>query len=188
MTSRGQSPRTLYLLTQTSQGLRARVERALRPLEVTGLQYTVLSIIAVRGGLSSSDLSRWFFVTPQTMNEIVTGLDRRGLLERTAAKGNRRSLLMNLSPSGRQLLAACDAKADEIESTAFGRMTEKQLRQLRRALTGLLVQLSSGDAPEPTSRSHTSTTGGAEASNGVNRSISSVGPKGAANTSRRKVG
>ena len=33
-----------------------------------------------QAGLSSADLSRRFFVTPQTMNQIVAGMARRGLI------------------------------------------------------------------------------------------------------------
>jgi DNA-binding MarR family transcriptional regulator len=144
----GQAPRTVYLLSQVSQGLRALLERALRPLEITGLQYTVLTIIAARGGLSSSDLSRWFFVTPQTMNEIVAGLNRRGLLERRTDAQNRRTLLMRLSPAGRKLLAACNAKVDQIESAVFDPVPDQQLRQLRRILTTLLIRLSETNGAE----------------------------------------
>jgi DNA-binding MarR family transcriptional regulator len=142
------APRTLYLLTQTSQGLRAQLEKALCSLEITGLQYTVLSIVAARGGLSSSDLSRWFFVTPQTMNEIVIGLHRRGMLERKNDAKNRRTLRMTLSPAGRKLLANCHSVADLIEADAFAALAPQQLRQLRRVLSSLLMRLGEKNAVE----------------------------------------
>ncbi|GIX15218.1 MAG: hypothetical protein KatS3mg118_3177 [Paracoccaceae bacterium] len=71
--ARPRRPRTIFLLHQAAQSVRSRLEARLRPLGVTGIQYTILAMVAARPGLSSAELSRRFFVTPQTMNETVAG-------------------------------------------------------------------------------------------------------------------
>jgi len=43
-------------------------------------------------GLSGAQLARWAMVTPQTMNQILTGLERDGLLVRKADPGPGRNL------------------------------------------------------------------------------------------------
>ena len=80
----------MYLLNQANQAVRSRLEQDLRAIGLTGIQYTVLTIVAARDGISSAELSRRFFVTPQTMNEIVAGLERRGLLARVESPQSRR--------------------------------------------------------------------------------------------------
>lgn len=134
-------PSTIYLLHQTSQGLRSRLEAALRPLGLTGLQYTILGLLDRHEGLSSADLSRRFFVTPQTMNPIIAGMTKRGLVARTASEANRRILRMALTAEGRDLLARSERIADAMEADALDSVPHDYLMQMRRHLRLLLRQL-----------------------------------------------
>jgi len=134
-------PSTIYLLHQSSQALRSRLEHALRPLGITGLQYTILALLERRQGLSSADLSRRFFVTPQTMNQIVAGLTRRGLVTRSASAANRRILQMTLTDAGSALLAACEDVCDRVEREAMASVPESDLAKIRENLAALLSKL-----------------------------------------------
>jgi len=133
-------PRTMYLLNQANQAVRSRLEQDLRAIGLTGIQYTVLSIVDARDGISSAELSRRFFVTPQTMNEIVSGLERRGLLARVESPQSRRILTARLTDAGMTLLAEADVIADQIEAEAFSRLSDEDFSALRRLLR---VQLDS---------------------------------------------
>jgi DNA-binding MarR family transcriptional regulator len=134
-------PSTIYLLHQTSQGLRSRLEHALRPLGLTGLQYTILGVLDRQEGLSSADLSRRFFVTPQTMNPIIAGLAKRSLVTRAATGANRRILRMRLTPEGRALLGRADTIADAVEAEALSSVPDEDLSQMRGRLQSLLREL-----------------------------------------------
>lgn len=136
-----QGPSTLYLLHQTSQGLRSRLEQALRPLGLTGLQYTILGLLDRHEGLSSADLSRRFFVTQQTMNQVIAGMTKRGLIDRTASEANRRILRMTLSGDGRDLLERSEVVAEAIEVEALEGVPGGDLTQMREHLRFLLRQL-----------------------------------------------
>jgi DNA-binding MarR family transcriptional regulator len=132
-------PRAIFFLNQANHAVRSRLEEALRHLEVTGIQYTVLSVIASREGLSSAELSRRFFVTPQTMNELINGLERRKLIARKEDPENRRILKMRLTGSGRRLLTECDKVADRVETDVFSAMPRESYEQLR-TLTRMLAR------------------------------------------------
>ncbi len=141
-------PGTIYLLHQTSQALRSRLEHAFRGLGVTGIQYTILGLLDAHSGLSSAELSRRFFVTPQTMNQIVAGMTQRGLIARVSSLSNKRILEMTLTPAGRDLLARCELIADAVEAQALSLLPEPQLTQMRATLRLLLQQLrTSAQAP-----------------------------------------
>ena len=71
-----------YELKRAQHALRLRMDAALRDVGLTTPQYAVLSQLATAPGLSSAELARRAFVTPQTMNDIVTKLEAAGLLER----------------------------------------------------------------------------------------------------------
>lgn len=131
-------PRTIYLLNQTNQAARTCLEVNLRELKLTGLQYTIMTIIRARPGISSAQLSRRFFVSPQTMNEIVTGLEKRGLLQRETSDQNRRVLVTRLTDEGQALLAQCDSIANRVEALAFDALNAEELNALRGLLRRLM--------------------------------------------------
>lgn len=131
-------PRTLYLLSQAAHGLLQRLGQTLFEQKITAKQYTVLSIVKDRQPVSSSELSRRFFVTPQSMNEVVAGLEKAGLLSRTEDPNNRRVLGIRLTKAGRDVIARCDTIVDRLESEAFAALPKAQLRELRTALRTVL--------------------------------------------------
>jgi DNA-binding MarR family transcriptional regulator len=132
-------PRAMYLLSQANHAVRSRLEAALSAKRITGIQYTVLSVIADRKGVSSAELARRFFVTPQTMNELIGVLQRRGLILRKEDPANRRILRMRLTAAGRRVLTACDEIADAVESEIFGFMNADDYLRLRE-LTRLVAR------------------------------------------------
>jgi DNA-binding MarR family transcriptional regulator len=127
-------PRTIYLLNQANYALRSMLDAKLRAVSMTGIQYTVLSLVERHEGISSAELSRRFFVTAQTMNEIINGMVRRLLLSRKEDPNNKRILRLKLTARGRKTLKECDAVADEIEHAAFDWMAADERETLREGL------------------------------------------------------
>ena len=80
------------------------MEDLLRPLGVTLHQYTALSILERREGLSSAQLARRHFVSPQAMNQMIAVMERDGLIERRADPANRKILRAWLTTHGKQVL------------------------------------------------------------------------------------
>ena len=114
----------MYLLNQANQAVRSQLEQALRGLNLTGIQYTVLSIVGTRNGISSAE--------------------KRGLLQREASAENKRILTASLTGLGEETLKECDGIADGIERAAFADMSDKDFNELRRILRGRLVALRGG--------------------------------------------
>ena len=108
-------PLTLYLVKRLELVIRALMDDALRPLGVTTLQYTALTVLDSRGPLSSAQLARRSFLRPQTMHEMVLSLEKRGVITREPQEGNKRILLARLTDEGRELLARCNPLVLEIE-------------------------------------------------------------------------
>jgi DNA-binding MarR family transcriptional regulator len=108
-------PLTLYLVKRLELVIRALMDDALRPLGVTTLQYTALTVLESRGPLSSAQLARRSFLRPQTMHEMVLSLEKRGVIAREPQQGNKRILLAQLTDTGRELLAQCNPLVLEIE-------------------------------------------------------------------------
>ncbi|MBA3339347.1 MAG: MarR family transcriptional regulator, partial [Geodermatophilaceae bacterium] len=73
-----------YIVKRLQQGLRVAADEVLRPLGLTMPQYAALFALTTRPGLSNSELARRCFVTRQTMNDLLAGLQRADLITRAA--------------------------------------------------------------------------------------------------------
>ncbi|AXB48363.1 MarR family winged helix-turn-helix transcriptional regulator [Amycolatopsis albispora] len=138
-------PLTLYLVKRLELAIRARMDEALRPKGLTTLQFTAMTALRQRRGLSSAQLARRSFVTPQTMNEMVRWLVERGHVERTRDPANRRVLLLGLTESGERLLAECDPLVEAIEAELLAAIPAVQHPLLRQSLEFGYTALSRDD-------------------------------------------
>jgi DNA-binding MarR family transcriptional regulator len=144
-------PLTIYLVKQLELVVRALMDEALRPRGLTTLQYTALSVLRRRGKLSSAQLARRSFVTPQSMHEMVLGLERGGLLMRERDQTNRRVLLIELTARGRQLVAECAPLVREFEHRALETMSDGERYLFRDCLRRGYASLAplAGRGPDP---------------------------------------
>ena len=68
-----------------------------------------LSVLSRHGApLSTSQLARRAFMTPQSMSEVIHALERKGLIKRNPHPNHRRTLPATLTGEGRRVLAACE--------------------------------------------------------------------------------
>jgi DNA-binding MarR family transcriptional regulator len=113
-------PTLLYAVKQVELVVRAHLDDLLRDSGVTALQYTALTVLARRDGLTSAELARNSFVTPQAMADLVTALERGGFILRRRNPDNRRQLLISLTPEAYALLDRFDGPVAGIEARMVG--------------------------------------------------------------------
>jgi DNA-binding MarR family transcriptional regulator len=136
---------TLYLVHALTHASRSDLDDALRHLDLSSLQYTVLSVLARNQNLSSSRLSRRFYVTPQTMGEIILLLERKGLIERREDPANRKALLLSLTRLGKTVCAEGDGYVKKLERRIFGALSGAELATLRSILSTAIASLRTDD-------------------------------------------
>jgi len=119
-----------YLLKNAQQALRATMDAALRDLGVTTPQYAVLAFLEESPGLSSAQLARRAFVTPQTMNRIVANLQAAGLIERAQSPDAGRALDATLSAQGSRVLAECHRRVQQVEAQMVAGLTTPEQQHL----------------------------------------------------------
>src|SRR5579875_1337456 len=100
----GSDPMLLYLIKQLELAVRSHLDEMLRPAGLTALQYTALTVLERHADLSSAQLARNSFVTAQSMADMITALEGRGLIERHRDDADRRRLVVALTAAGRELL------------------------------------------------------------------------------------
>src|SRR3954447_23054231 len=147
---RGQ--RLTYLAKRLEMAERARMEEVLRPLGVTLHQYTALSILERREGLSSAQLARRHVVTPQAMHQLIATMERDRLIERRPDEANRRILRAWLTEHGSRVLRGCHRAVDDVEERMLSGLTPAEAgafgRALERCLDALTASAGGGESAD----------------------------------------
>jgi DNA-binding MarR family transcriptional regulator len=138
------SPTLLYLVGRVERVVRRAMNDVLAVHGVSLNQYTTLSVLAIRSGLSNAQLARRSLVSPQSMNEVLLALEARGLVRRRAHPAHRRILQAQVTAKGRRLIAACDAEVDELEARMTKALTPQEQWSLREALLECVRSLDGG--------------------------------------------
>lgn len=105
-----------FALKQAQQALRTRLDSGLREIGLTTPQYAVLTYLEVEAGASNAALARRAFVTPQTMQAILVGLERSGFIVRTPHAEHGRVQTTELTALGRDVLEAASGIVADAES------------------------------------------------------------------------
>ena len=139
-----------YALKQASVALRTAMDAALRPLELTVPQYACLELLGQRPGLTNAELARGAFVTRQSMNGVLRGLQDRGLLTRPASAPHGRALPTQLTSAGRDRLHAASTAVRAVEKQMLTALDHSAQRRLRDDLATCAAALAphEPDVPE----------------------------------------
>lgn len=132
-----------YALKRAQHALRTRMDEALRPLGLTTPQYAVLCAIELDPGISSAALARAAFVTPQTMQGIVTNLEKSGLLKRSADPAHGRILRGELLGKGRKVLKQAHGRVDGVEAAMTAALSAEESAYLMSRLIACAEALTS---------------------------------------------
>ncbi len=138
------TPRISYVVGRLDRALRREIGALVAPHGLTVPQYTALSILRDRAGLSNAQLARRSYVTPQSMNEVIAKLERDGLVARSPAANHGRVLEMTLTKAGRQVLQRCEDAVTEMESRMLADLDDDDRAQLLQALKDCVHRLGAG--------------------------------------------
>jgi DNA-binding MarR family transcriptional regulator len=119
-------PGVSYAVARLHQRLFAGITERVAPHGLTTLQFTTLSVLSRHGApLSTSQLARRAFMTPQSMSEVIHALERKDLIKRNPHPNHRRTLPATLTAKGRRVLTECDAAVSEFEDSMLAGFSEK---------------------------------------------------------------
>lgn len=135
------APRVTYTVKRLESAVRRRLDQICRENGVSTAQYTALSVLRSRPGMSSAQLADRSFITPQSANQTVADLERLELIERTADELNHRILRTNLTDRGREYLDACDRAVDQLEETMFVGINATDVLKLQRVMNRCIRNL-----------------------------------------------
>ena len=137
-------PRVSYVVARLERALRREISERIQPSGLTVPQYTTLSVLRSRSGLSNAQLARRSYITPQTMSEVIVALEEKGLVERAPDPGHRRILRIKVTPKGRRVMTRCDTAVEELEEQMLADIPDADRADLLRSLRSCVHQLGAG--------------------------------------------
>lgn len=145
-----------YLLRQTWGTLRFAMDTILRPLDLTSVQYGVLSVLAREPGSSGADLARAINTTPQAMNGVLATLEQEQLVERRPHPTHGRILRVTLTSEGQRRLDAANPAIRALEAEIERTFTPDEIATVKAWLVESAARLESisriGSVPQPSKR------------------------------------
>ncbi|WP_189214557.1 MULTISPECIES: MarR family winged helix-turn-helix transcriptional regulator [Streptomyces] len=119
-----------YRLKRAAAALRSAMDKALREHDLTVPQYSCLELLDEQPGLSNADLARGTFVTRQSANVVLRGLEDAGLVTRAATTDHGRALPVHLTVVGQQRLHAARGAVYAIEERMIEALPARRLAAL----------------------------------------------------------
>lgn len=102
------------LVKQAQAVLHQRMDEKLRPLGLSIPQYACMHALLEAPGISAAELARRAFVSRQSMNVMLQGLERRGLVERPSVPSARRERVATLTKEAEVLVERARAEVAEV--------------------------------------------------------------------------
>jgi DNA-binding MarR family transcriptional regulator len=103
-------------------------------LDITPEQWTVLSFLWGKDGVSQQTLCDATFKDKPSMTRLIDNLVKTGMVERHSTPNDRRSNLIFLTPKGHSIKNTANAAVNETMQFAFAGIDEDGLQQVRTIL------------------------------------------------------
>lgn len=137
------------LFRRTARRLHRGTKEALAPLGLSGSQARLVRLLA-RGPLRMSVIAERLAVVARTVTDVVDGAEVAGLVARRDDPTDRRSTLVELTPSGRRLLDQLDTARSQSAARVFGVLTEAERGQMLALLHEVGASDERGNEPADT--------------------------------------
>ena len=129
-------------LLRTSDALQSRVEAKLKDFGLTGTQYNALRILRGAGadGIPCSEIGERMITRDPDVTRLLDRLQKRGLVERSRGKQDRRVIYGKITGAGLKLLREMDALLEKHGREILRHVSQANLK----LLIDLLEQIRGG--------------------------------------------
>lgn len=121
-------------LTEAAMLLAMSIRRAgaeqVGPLGITFAQARLLRVLADVNPPRMVDIAHRMGVVPRSATDLVDALEAAGLARRWPDPADRRSVLVGLTPGGREVLTRMGTARHHAAATIFGRLEQNEQRRL----------------------------------------------------------
>jgi len=124
-----------YLIGRTDRIVRAQLDEVLVGTGLSIAEFTALSVLARRPGLSNARLARRSLVSPQAMHKVVRSLECAGFVSRVRAPEGGRALATTITSTGERMVREILPLIEAAEDRMLHALDADERRELMRLLT-----------------------------------------------------
>lgn len=126
----GDAESTGLLLWQVTNRWQAAIRAALKPFELTHVQFVLLASLtwraasgeAASGPVTQRELADSATTDRMMTSQVVRGLEARGLVTRSGHPDDRRSILVSVTPTGIALTNRAIGAVESVDDAFFGQL------------------------------------------------------------------
>jgi len=130
-----------FIISATNTKMKNKLTKALQPYNVTQEQYSLLTKLWYRDGITQKELSEISLKDQPTTTRILDKLEKRGLILRQANPKDRRSFLIYLTNEGQKIKEPLTAIARQTLAESMHGLSEIEQSQLRTLLNRIMDNL-----------------------------------------------
>lgn len=131
--------RHLGYLIRRAQQLHVATWSRLVSTETSSVQYSVLAVLDRRGEASQRELCDEVDLDRSTIADLVTRMERRGLIQRERDPRDVRRKTVRLTSAGTAERAGLAARVEQVQDELTAALSPEQSAQLRSILTRMLA-------------------------------------------------
>jgi DNA-binding MarR family transcriptional regulator len=128
-----------YNTSRASHTLVSHFIRGVGSFDLRTVDFSVLSVIGHRPGVTSRQLCQQLNVLPPNMVVLLRDLDKRGLIERQPHPTDRRAMGLLLSASGKALMKKAEKAASAADLLGSTRLSAAERKTLVRLLQKIYI-------------------------------------------------
>jgi DNA-binding MarR family transcriptional regulator len=132
-----------YLILAAEREGARMMSAALRQVGLNSAQREVLEVVCQHGPLTLAELGRLLVCEVGSPSRLVNGLVRRGLIDRRRGSGDKRVVILSLTPVGEQALAGA-LRIGGVRTHITERLTAEQIDELAGLLARLVADTPAG--------------------------------------------
>jgi len=123
-----------YLLMTNHLMFQKALLAGIKDTKLTSGQPKVLDYLRNHDGAVQKDIAAACNIEPATLTSVLLGMENKDLIIRKTLDGNRRSLYVHLTDTGRELAERVQSEFDKIEEKALSEFTQEEREQLNALL------------------------------------------------------
>lgn len=134
------------LVPKLFHALKHEYDRVLDPFGLTKQQASILGSCDIGEARTAADLAKIYHLDASSIVRAVERLEKKGFLVRSRSKEDRRQVVLQITPKGRQRLWEAVPAAMEVARQAWRGVTDAEMDALRRIVAKVLSNLN--EAPQ----------------------------------------
>ena len=130
-----------FLFEDVPRLLRRLLDFAIEEYGLNRSQWRLLAYVLREEGLTQTELARLLELERATVGQAIDALERKELVERVKAPGDRRVWRIHSTDAGRQLVPQLRDAIDEIYEQMFAGFSKTEVKQLHQHLERIMTNL-----------------------------------------------